>query len=309
VPILDCVPFVPNDIAYRYELPAAARMTAEFIYSVLLKPKPLRLAANALIRAMLPKTVVRAGAVIHLNGKDPVVSGALALNVYEPQETSFFLSVCKPGAVFLDIGANSGYYTALFLSRAARDSRVIAIEPDPECFAFLERTVAANKRGGNATCVRVAVSDRCGAGRLYRNGANRGDNRLYNHDLATSSCEVELATVDCILARLGSPAVDLIKMDVQGLEAKVLRGMARTLARSPRLVIMSEFWPSGLRRAGDDPAAMLDLFSRHGMELFHLNGSGALTPIEDRERLVDSYRGRRYTTIVATKGVDCRRGV
>ena len=102
--------------------------------------------ANACLLTMLPERVVRQGATIVLNQKDPVVSGALALNVYEPEQTSFFLAACEPGSVFLDIGANSGYYTALFLSHAGPGGRAIALEPDPECFEVLQRHGAGQRR-------------------------------------------------------------------------------------------------------------------------------------------------------------------
>ena len=281
-------------------------MTGEFIYSVLLKPKPLRSMANAVMRAMLPTTVVRAGATIHLNLSDPVISGALLMNIYERPETSFFLSACTPSSVFLDIGANSGYYTALFLSRADRQSRVVALESDPQCFPFLERTAAANGVA-ESTCLRIAVSDESGTGYLYRNDENRGDNRLYRNDLATSSCTVEVATVDGILDQLGIAGVDLVKIDVQGYEANVLRGMQNTLQRTSRMIILTEFWPSGLQQAGADPAAMLAFLCSNGFDIFHLNSDSRLVRIPDWTAFIRAHPGRRYTNVVATKGVDFRR--
>jgi FkbM family methyltransferase len=207
---------------------------------------------------------------------------------------------------FLDIGANCGYYTALFLSRSGPESRVIAIEPDPQCFAFLERTVAANQ-GRNVTCLRMAASDGCGTARLYRNLDNRGDNRLYANDLATSFCEVETDTVDSMLERLGVRSVNLVKLDVQGFEGKVLRGMRKTLAEAPRLILMSEFWPHGLAQGGTDPSWVVEFLEGMGFHLFLLGGRGKLREMEQSGRVIRSYRGRRYTNIVATKGVDFRR--
>lgn len=64
----------------------------EFIYTVLLKPAPLRKAANFVLKSILPRTVEVKGAIIHLNPEDPVVSGALALNVYEKAEIEFFIN-------------------------------------------------------------------------------------------------------------------------------------------------------------------------------------------------------------------------
>ena len=97
----------------------------EFIYTVLLRPKPLRAITNAALRAILPASVTRHGSTIVLNPNDPVVSGAITLGVYEKPETRFFLSVCRSGLTFIDIGANIGYYTALAIPRLEAQGRII----------------------------------------------------------------------------------------------------------------------------------------------------------------------------------------
>src|SRR5258706_10762753 len=133
----------------------------EFIYAVLLRPKPLRKLSNALIRAALPSQIRRDGAIVILNPNDPVVSGALALRVYENTETRFFMNVCKPGMTFLDVGANIGIYTALALPRIGATGRVVALEPDRESFEYLRKTVTAN-HADNVTCVCKAAADHSG---------------------------------------------------------------------------------------------------------------------------------------------------
>jgi FkbM family methyltransferase len=275
----------------------------DFLYSVVLKPKPLRFITNACLRAILPEQVVRRNATIVLNRRDPVISGALVFDVYERGETTFFLDVCRPGSVFLDIGANSGYYTALFLARTGADSRVVAMEPDPECFELLQRTVRANG-GRNTTCLQLAASETAGSTYLYRNPDNRGDNRLYWHDRAASRCRVDTVSVDSVLSELHIPEVNLIKMDVQGFEPVVLRGMERTLARGSRMILMSEFWPWGIERTGEDPVRMLVSLEGLGFRLFHLTRSGRLAPVEDFRRFALAFPGRHYASIVALKGVD-----
>ena len=279
---------------------------SEFIYSVLLRPKPLRTAANFLLRASVPKSVMRHGATIVLNQQDPIVAGALALGVYEPDETRFFLSICRPGQVFLDVGANCGYYTALFLTHAGPGSRVVALEPDPECIEFLKGTVAANG-GKNVSCIQVAASNGPGTARLYRNLDNRGDNRLYANDLAAGVCEIRTNTVDSILAEAGLREVNLIKMDVQGYEGHVLQGMRETIRAASQLTILSEFWPWGLRQAGSDPAVFLKSLEELGFELFHLRHGGSVQKIDDHSALIESHPGRRYTNIVANKGTQLLR--
>src|ERR1700689_999285 len=107
---------------------------AEFVYTVMLRPKPLKAMANAVIRWCIPSRLKRHGAVILLNQQDAVVSGAITFGVYERAETAFFCAVCRPGMTFLDIGANIGYYAALASGRLGPHGRMIRLEPDPENF-------------------------------------------------------------------------------------------------------------------------------------------------------------------------------
>jgi len=133
---------------------------SEFAYTVLLRPKPLRALANAVICRLIPPQLSLNGAVVVLNQRDPVVSGALALGLYERAETAFFRAARQPGMTFLDIGANIGYFSALALE-VLEGGRIIALEPDPENFRFLKQTIAAN-RARNVICVNKAAADRNG---------------------------------------------------------------------------------------------------------------------------------------------------
>jgi FkbM family methyltransferase len=272
----------------------------EFIYAVLLRPKPLRKLANALIRAALPSQIRRDGAIVILNPNDPVVSGALALRVYENTETRFFMSVCKPGMTFLDAGANVGLYTALALPRIGSTGRVVALEPDRESFEYLRKTVIAN-HADNVTCVRKAASDYSGVTKLFVSENNRGDNRLYDNELSTGSHDVEVTLVDLLLKELGITAVDLVKIDVQGFEGHVLRGMRETIARSPNLTILMEFWPHGLQCAGTEPAELLTDLEDVGLVVSELRSGGSLRLVEDHKAFIERYPGRQYTNLVAVK--------
>jgi len=119
--------------------------TSEFIYTVLLKPRLLRRVANALIKLILPQTVRVRDAVIWINPNDPVVSGALALGVYERDEISFFQSHFTKGMTFIDVGANAGLYTGLALSTKDYKGTLLAIEPCSESRYYLEKTIQNNR--------------------------------------------------------------------------------------------------------------------------------------------------------------------
>ena len=136
---------------------------AEFVYTVLLKPRPLRRVANAAIRALLPRNVRVGAATVWLNPEDPVISGALAFGVYERGEIAFFRSRFRAGMTLLDVGANVGLYSALALSTPGFHGRVLALEPHAESRRYLEKTIGINAPApGIAQIVGLAASDRAG---------------------------------------------------------------------------------------------------------------------------------------------------
>jgi FkbM family methyltransferase len=273
---------------------------AEFVYTVVLRPKPLKRLANTLIKWFLPSQLHRHGAIVVLNPNDPVISGALTFGVYEQTETRFFCRACQPDMTFLDIGANVGYYTALAISRIGEHGRIIALEPDRESFEYLKRTVAAN-RSANVTCIQKAAGNLTGELKLYVSSDNRGDNRLYANDLSDRSYNVAVSTVDSMLEECGVLGVDLVKIDVQGFEGQVLHGMRETIRRSENIVIMTEFWPFGLRSAGTPPEQFLLALKDAGLRLYELTNKGTLVDIEDNQ-IISRFTGRQYTNIIAARG-------
>jgi FkbM family methyltransferase len=273
----------------------------EFAYTVLLRPKPLRACANAALRAIIPAETTVGGASIALNPRDPVVSGALTLGVYERPETQVFRSLCRPGAVFLDIGANIGYYTALAMPLLGAHGKIIAMEPDPESLVYLERTIQAN-RGPEVTIIRKAAGARREHATLFISSENRGDSRLYRNELSNGECGCEAIRVDDLLVELKLPRVDLIKIDVQGYEGHVISGMDGLLERSGRLAMMFEFWPKGLSAAGSDAHALLSRLRELNFDLLQITSNGKLAPLVNADALILRFSGRRYTNLLAVKG-------
>jgi FkbM family methyltransferase len=276
---------------------------AEFMYTTVLRPKPLKAMANAAICRCIPQRIKRKGATIVLNQKDPVVSGAIAFGVYEKAETAFFCSVCRPGMTFLDIGANIGYYSALASRRIGPSGQIVALEPDPESFRYLKQNIVANL-APTVFCIQKAAAAESGTLRLYVNRENRGDNRLYPNDLCDSSYQVEVSTVDAMLEDCGVERVDLVKMDVQGFEGHVLSGMKQTIQRSNSLILLTEFWPFGLRSAGTSPEDLLVELEQAGLRLYELTDKGRLASLTNKKAFIDRHPGRQYANIVAVRGTE-----
>ena len=248
----------------------------------------------------MPKQIEIHGATVVLNPTDPVVSGALHFGVYEKAETRFFQSACRDGMTFLDVGANLGYYTALAARAVGPNGRVLAVEPDPDSFGYLEQTIAANAVG-NVQAFPVAASDAPATLPLYISTDNRGDNRLYASGEDRPQVEVAARPLDALLRENKIDTVDLIKIDVQGYEPKVIAGLRETITASPNLTLLTEFWPQGIDEAGEDANEFLQTLRELGLTLHELQPDGSLAELTDDTDLIARHQGRRYTNLIGRK--------
>jgi FkbM family methyltransferase len=243
----------------------------ELIYTRLLRPPLLRAAANAMLRRLLPPRIELPEGALFLNPDDPVVSGALALGVYERQVTACFRAALRPGMTVVDVGANLGYYSVIALARTAPHGRVLAFEPDPANHRLLTRNVAAF--GDRAVVRRQAVSAEAGAGALHRHPDNKGKHSLLASEELGAAVPVEMVALDAALAAVGVARVDLVKLDIEGAEPLALLGMRETLARDRPLLFL-ECAPRRWARAGFDPEAVLADLARGGYALTWVDESG-----------------------------------
>ena len=254
-----------------------------------------------MIRALLPRTVEYGSATIVINPSDPVVSGALALSVYEPSERAFVRKMCGEGTFFVDVGANVGLYTALVAQYVGASGRVVALEPDPVSRGYLEQTIARN-HPERVELHAVAATAAPGPRTLFASAVNRGDNRLTPHDGADEAFAVRGVPLDDLLAGedLGGRHL-FLKIDVQGSEGGVLEGARESLRRAGSVTLMMEFWPEGLLRAGTEPVELLGALEGLGLLLHELADGASLEPISRFDVFAARYPGRRYTNIVGQR--------
>jgi len=284
-----------------------------FIYTEVLKPKPLKALTNAILLRLIPDTIKVGPATLHLDPADPVVSGALTLRVYEPSEQALFAKYLHGNMTMVDIGANLGLYTAVSMHHLDADGRIVALEPHPITYEFLQKSVAANRANGRA-CPRVdifnvAATPEPNTQELRLNPENRGDNRTY-HGTYQGKVEnwdtmpVKGRPVDDVISELGIEEVNFVKIDIQGYEQQAISGFQKTLARSKNVILLSEFWPKGLKEAGGSASEYLQMLTNLGFTLYVLNQKphGSVTPLENWDALIASLPGRKYTDIVGFKG-------
>jgi FkbM family methyltransferase len=162
---------------------------------------------------------------------------------HEADVIRVFRTFLNQRSVVLDIGANFGLYTALTASIVKDHGRLYAFEGNPRVFESLQRTIVANDLYFNPNIVvaNLLISNASGRGLLHYT-ANLPSGGTMS-DVALSgglrrSVEVEMTTIDDFLP--SDLQVDLVKIDVEGHEPLVLRGMERTIARSPNIRIVTE---------------------------------------------------------------------
>jgi FkbM family methyltransferase len=182
---------------------------------------------------------------------------------HEPELRALMRQLPLEGGVCVDVGANVGLHTVLMSRLVGPAGRVFAFEPDPDNFRLLETNLRLNG-AGNVTTRQRAIGDADGVCRLARNPRNYADCRVTSELPAWRSHEVAMTTLDAALPELPPGAVKFVKLDVQGSECRVLRGMRRTLARHPDVVMVVEVFPGGLRGAGASPRELVELLNELG---------------------------------------------
>jgi len=166
----------------------------------------------------------------------------------------------KLGGLCIDIGANIGNHALFFSSYF---SKVIAFEPNPRTFTLLELN---SKLACNIVCHQVALSDANGEALLRFEPLNVGGASIAVSDEGRSMSEqgyrVELRKLDSI--DLKGQKVQIMKIDVEGHEAQVLRGARQTILKD-RPVILFEQHEGEFQ---DDASPVIDLIKSFGYHRF-----------------------------------------
>lgn len=186
---------------------------------------------------------------------------------WEPWIEPHVLSRLTPGAVFVDAGANMGYYSILCARAVGGEGRVFSFEPNPRLHRILRENMQINGLS-QATAYNCALAARGGRKTLWVQPGEAGGGFLTNDPNADNTgtghqpVEVEVRRLDDVLP--AEIAVDVLKVDVEGFEPEVVAGALAVIRRSPRLSLVIEVSPSGWRGQGTDPAAFLDSLAAMG---------------------------------------------
>lgn len=187
------------------------------------------------------------GFLIHVDPSDFAVGHTVArTGSYEPEVSAALRGRLSPGATFVDVGANIGWFSLLAAGLVGPAGRVLAVEPNPLNVALLERS-AKDNGFDNIEVLCVALAETAGVVALETDGSN---GRVIPVDGPPdkpfrASFVVAAEPLDDLLAKAGITRVDVMKVDVEGAEPMALRGARRALERD-HPVLVSEFYPLAL---------------------------------------------------------------
>lgn len=170
----------------------------------------------------------------------------------------------EKGDVLVDVGANQGVYTDFFKRLIGDDGKIYTIELHPQTFKILTEKYLNEK---NIILKNKAVSDKCGIVDFYL-GVDSFTNNIIGHDMNFKSNkkggEIESITLDKLLEN--EERIKLIKIDVEGAEKLVLKGMEKTISKTDYIFIechLNEDW--------DEISDIL--FDKHNLHCTNISGN------------------------------------
>jgi len=246
---------VPNIIAKAIStiartalIPLCATSLKDFFYLVFYSL--IRLAAiplyylnsdfyNKFLRAVhnaLPDIVIKTkcGRFFCAAGTDSI---SFALPIYEKELTKFLEKSFNDGGVFIDAGAHIGRYSIMLGRKFGNRGQVLALEPSPATFNFLEKNIKLNNIGNIRAFQNAVLDKNCKANFFV--SKESGMNSLFNSPADGIKIKVSCKRLDDLVKekKIFPKDVSLIKIDVEGAPDKVLLGAEEILKKSRAKII------------------------------------------------------------------------
>jgi FkbM family methyltransferase len=191
-----------------------------------------------------PRLLRVGSTVFEVTGRDLIEFNLLCEGTGSPEIVAALEALARRGArVFWDVGANIGTI-ALALAARCPGLEVCAFEPSPQVLALLRRNLALNDAlSGRVRLFAAALGDRSGPASFFASGEprNSGLGGLAQSVNRTAlPVTVDVVSGDDLVTQGVAPPPDLLKVDVEGFELEVLRGLERTLRSAGRIALVVE---------------------------------------------------------------------
>jgi len=211
------------------------------------------------------------GPYIYVRWWDCVERGC-ALGTWERRYMELFCSKIKEGDVVVDVGAYIGYFSLLASERVGDKGCVYAFELVPRNFERLMRNLKVNQVK-NVKAYNFGLSDRDEVLPIYVPKDNPAEATLYQSNVTEISkgnvkkdvIEARLKQFDQFYNEEGLNRVNIVKIDAEGAELKILRGMKDTL-KSNNLTLFIEIFPPLIEHIGGSVGELITFLTNYGFK-------------------------------------------
>jgi len=224
-----------------------------------------------------------------LIGSNSIHHVAMQEGLFEPEETQIINDYLFSTDIFVDVGANIGFYTCL--ARAA-GKHVITIEPLPKNIKYLSLNILENN-WPDVEVFPLGLSEQPGLATLY-GGSSTGASLIGRWAGASQLFRqtISVSTLDILLGNRFAGKKILIKIDVEGAEYQVLLGARNILSIQPKPtwiveICFDEYYPGGMNQ---DFKNIFNLFWEHGYEARTANQSNILIKPSDIDHWISERR-------------------
>lgn len=215
--------------------------------------------------------------------RDNVITPKLiAHRFWEKYISNYLVETLTPDTYFVDVGAHIGYLSSLAAVYIGSKGmgKVMAFEPSPELFAYLQSNLQSN----GATCpweaFPHAIGEKEGNVQFFTDPERSAHGSLHPHSGA-EAITVQCRPLDEAIPAADHSRIDYVKIDVEGHEFGVLKGMSHILESNDHLKVIMEWSPRQLRDAGCDTTELVQWLSRHFSQAYIFRRE--LTPLTFKE--------------------------
>ena len=277
-----------------------------------LRYSPLQLFKTGLARNLRRRehyhdaTTAFGARMIDLRTCDAIQGRIYMFGIWEPNLTSFLAARLRnaEGRLFIDVGANVGYFT-LLAGLTMLSGKVMAIEALPANYKRLQNNLRQNTLAVTVEPQCCAISDHSGSIDIYPAGKlNDGASTTVAGIVDSTPVQVPCVPLHSLVDDAWAARVRLIKIDVEGAEYQVIKGMLPLLAKLPAdAELIVELTPD--RMSDQQQDEIFDIFGAHGFHAYEIPNRYAFTeyvsPTIDRQFQRIQRIGERQTDILFTR--------
>lgn len=197
--------------------------------------------------------------------------------IYEKSTADLIRQKLKKGGIFVDAGANNGYFSLLASNVVGKTGKIYAFEPSSSSFDRMRYNIALNK-SKNIKAICMAVGNRDDKVWLAENNVEDGRNKISSRKGGTGTW-VKMTPLD----RQITQKADLIKIDIEGYESEAILGAKGIISNKTKLVI--EHHHTLLKERFHSPDYDFEMLASMGFKIREITGSGLGKEISNHKQL------------------------